>query len=212
MKRTILALGRAFALTLMLAFAWALSAIAATTTTPVSLNTSAYVSLGTGPMMLGASGGAVIYQLADSQPTAGTPGLVEQPGAAAAFLSTTSQVWAMAGQAATVNAVVAAGSGLSASGAPTISVGSGSFATVQAAPGATATLIVAARTGASGTGRIAVTILNSGSVEYWIGVSGVTTSTGVPLQPGASQTLNTTAAVYGITAGGVGAASALETF
>jgi hypothetical protein len=91
-------------------------------------------------------------------------------------------------------------------------VGAASLATSQASIGATAASIVAARTGAVGIGRIAVTLYNNGSATVYVGASGVTTSTGIPLAPGAALTLNTTAAVYGIAASGTQTIGVLETF
>jgi hypothetical protein len=92
------------------------------------------------------------------------------------------------------------------------SVGSGSIATAQATVASTATQIVAARAGAVGTGRIAVTIFNNGSATVYLGVSGVTTATGMVLLPGAAMTVSTTAAVYGIVSSTSQPVSALETF
>ena len=91
-------------------------------------------------------------------------------------------------------------------------VGSGAFATALASVGTSATQIVAARAGAIGTGRIAVMLYNNGSQAVFIGGSGVTSATGLPLGPGGSLTLNTTAAVYGVTASGTVNVGALETY
>ena len=182
------------------------SAFAASTSS-VPLSTAAYADLGAGPIYLGASGGAVVFQIADSQPSATAPGLIEQAGAAPVLVSTSSHVWALAGNAGASAVVAPAASG----GSVTVS-GAAAIATAQAAPTTTATLIVAARTGAAGTGRVAATVFNSGSTTIFLGASGVTTSTGLPLLPGASLTLNTTAAIYGITSSGTGAVSAVETF
>lgn len=65
----------------------------------------------------------------------------------------------------------------------------------------TATLIAAARTGAPGTGRVSITIINNtGSDQICLGGATVTAATGLclPAIAGASMTLNTTAAIYGI--------------
>ncbi len=114
---------------------------------------------------------------------------------------------------------VSGGSGLptgwgggSGGGANSPPVGSGSLAASQASIGTSATSIVAARTGAAGTGRIAATLYNSGSATVYVGASGVTTSTGMPLPAGASITLNTTAAIYGVAASGTQTIGVTETY
>jgi hypothetical protein len=92
-------------------------------------------------------------------------------------------------------------------------VGAASFAAAQASIGTSAALIVAARTGAAGAGRVSVTIYNSGATVVFYGASsGVTVSTGAILPAGASVTLDTTAAFYGITASGTNVLSVTETF
>jgi hypothetical protein len=91
-------------------------------------------------------------------------------------------------------------------------VGSGGFATSQASIGTTAAQIVAARTGVAGTGRIAATLYNAGSATVYFGASGVTTTTGMLLPPGASATINTQAAIYGIAASGTQIIGVMETF
>lgn len=67
--------------------------------------------------------------------------------------------------------------------------------TGQVSVAATATLIVAARTSGG-----AVTIINGGTVDVFLGGATVTTTTGVllPGTKGASVTLPTQAAIYGI--------------
>ena len=92
------------------------------------------------------------------------------------------------------------------------SVGSGSINSNQVSVGTTATLVAAARTGAQGTGRIAITIINSGTAPVFVGASGVTTGTGVAVAVGASITINTTAAIYSVCASGTQTVSFLETF
>ncbi len=71
------------------------------------------------------------------------------------------------------------------------------IATGQVSVGTSSTLVVAARTG-----RTSVTITMLGGVDAYLGVTGVTTSTGTLLlgAKGASFTLNTSAAVYGVAA------------
>jgi hypothetical protein len=91
-------------------------------------------------------------------------------------------------------------------------VGSGALATSQASIGTAAAQIVAARAGVAGTGRIAVTLVNAGSATVYFGASGVTTTTGMPLPAGASATLDTQAAIYGIAASGTQTIGVMETF
>ena len=91
-------------------------------------------------------------------------------------------------------------------------VGSAAFAASQASIGTAAAQIVAARAGVAGTGRIAVTLVNAGSATVYFGASGVTTATGMPLPAGASATVNTQAAIYGIAAGGTQTIGVMETF
>ncbi len=91
-------------------------------------------------------------------------------------------------------------------------VGAGGFATSQASVGTTAALIVAARTGVAGTGRICAVLYNGGAATVYVGGSGVTTSTGQILLAGASMTISTTAAIYGITASGTNVVGVTETF
>jgi hypothetical protein len=91
-------------------------------------------------------------------------------------------------------------------------VGSAAFATSQASIGTAAAQIVAARAGVVGTGRIAATLYNAGSATVYFGASGVTTTTGMPLPAGASATVNTQAAIYGIAASGTQTIGVMETF
>jgi hypothetical protein len=120
------------------------------------------------------------------------------------------------GQSVSISGNPVLGAGSSTIGAVGVNnhpVGAASLATAQAASiGTSATSIVAARTGAIGTGRIAATLYNYGSVTVFVGPSGVTTSTGIPVVAGASLTLNTTAALYGVVASGTGAVAVAETF
>lgn len=99
-------------------------------------------------------------------------------------------------------------------GSSTLPVGAASLSTSQASVGNTATSIVAARTGAAGTGRVAVTICDFGTTAVFVGPANtVTASTGAYIGPnGACLTLNTTSAVFGITASGTDSVSAAETF
>ena len=93
-------------------------------------------------------------------------------------------------------------------------VGSAAWAATQVSVGSSATSILAARTGVSGTGRICATIENTSTTAVWLGGSGVTTSTGMLLPGilGASDTICTTAAIYGIVATGSETVSAQETY
>jgi len=91
-------------------------------------------------------------------------------------------------------------------------VGAAALATAQASIGTTAASIVPARSGGSGTGRIAATLYNTGAVTVFVGNSGVTTSAGIPVPAGASLTLKTTAALYGITASSTATVGVVETF
>jgi len=74
----------------------------------------------------------------------------------------------------------------------------------SASPTTSATLIVAAVS--SSPYRRAVTITNTGTVNVLIGGSGVTSTTGVLLVPGAAVTITegANAALYGIVASGTG--------
>lgn len=91
---------------------------------------------------------------------------------------------------------------------PTRDYGSAAIATSQVTVGTGNTQIVAARSG-----RMAVTIENLGTGAFYVGATGVTTGTGylVPGVLGASVTIPTQAAVFGIAAVAQ-AASVLETF
>jgi hypothetical protein len=81
-------------------------------------------------------------------------------------------------------------------------VGATNFAPAQVSVGTSATSIAAARAGAIGTGRVSITITNTTTTPIFLGGSGVTATTGqlLPGIVGASVTLNTTAAIFGIAA------------
>ncbi len=87
--------------------------------------------------------------------------------------------------------------------------GASTIATAQVTVANTSTLIAATRSG-----RNAITIVNSGTTPVYIGVTGVTTATGVllPGSVGAALTLPTTAAVYGVVASSTQAVSYVETY
>lgn len=92
---------------------------------------------------------------------------------------------------------------------PTAPYANSSFATSQVSVGASATPIVAARSG-----RGSVTIENTGTTVIYIGNSAVTTGTGfyLPGVAGAAVTIPSSAALYGITAGGSQTVTVVETF
>jgi hypothetical protein len=87
-------------------------------------------------------------------------------------------------------------------------VGSTTIATNQVTVGATSTLIVAQRTG-----RRAVLVTNHGTVDVYVGVTGLTTGNGFLLKgiAGATVSIPTAAAIYGIT-GSSQAVSFMEVF
>jgi hypothetical protein len=87
------------------------------------------------------------------------------------------------------------------SGCGATCVGAAAIAENVVAVGTTSTLIAAARTGVPGTGRVSITIVNTAqATSLCVGNTGVTTSNGMclPAIAGASITLNTTAAIYGV--------------
>lgn len=91
------------------------------------------------------------------------------------------------------------GGGGGSSSSPTVVTdqGLGTFATNQVAVAATATIIAAARATRSG-----VLIVNPSAIVIYVGPLGVTTGSGVPVNPGGWIVVGTTAAVYGISASG----------
>lgn len=88
-------------------------------------------------------------------------------------------------------------------------IGSSAVATAQVGVAASSTLVAAARLG-----RNAVTVQNLGTTAVYLGPSGVTTATGLllPGSVGASVTIPTSAAVYGVAATGTQSVAVLETF
>lgn len=93
---------------------------------------------------------------------------------------------------------------------PTSPYANANLATSQVSVGATATQIVAARSG-----RGSLTIENAGTTALWIGADAtVTSSTGflLPGVAGASVTVPSATAVFGITGGGSQTVTVLETF
>lgn len=87
--------------------------------------------------------------------------------------------------------------------------GAGSIATAQVSVTTGNVSVVAARAG-----RASVTIINLGTVDVWLGATGVTTSTGILLLgvKGASVTIPTSAAVFGTTGSGTQTVAVLESF
>lgn len=99
--------------------------------------------------------------------------------------------------------------GTSASPNVSTTQGNGTIASAQVSVATTATQLVAARAT-----RQAVTIVNHGTTDVLIGLSGVTTSTGLLLAgvKGQTITIYTTAAVYGIVGTGTQTVSVLEAY
>lgn len=93
-------------------------------------------------------------------------------------------------------------------GSYAVSKGSGTIATAQVSVGTASTQIVAARAG-----RGSVKITNLGTTDVYIGVSGVTSTTGdlLPGTKGASITIPTNAAVFGV-AGTAQSVSVMEVY
>lgn len=85
--------------------------------------------------------------------------------------------------------------------------GGTSCATGQVAPTGTAGTLLAARDT-----RKAVTFVNQGSVNVYIGPATVTTSNGFLLQPGASITVDTQVLLQAITSSGTGSVHYIETY
>jgi hypothetical protein len=76
-------------------------------------------------------------------------------------------------------------------------IASTAIVTGQVSIGTTGAQIVGARDT-----RRRIVLVNDGSADAFVGGAGVTTATGVRLAPGASMTLQTTAAVHAVTASG----------
>jgi hypothetical protein len=112
--------------------------------------------------------------------------------AAVAVTPATSSSWTVAG---TVTANAGAGTGSIATAQVTVTTGNVS--------------VVAARAG-----RASVTIINLGTVDVWLGVTGVSTSTGILLLgvKGSAVTIPTSAAVFGTVGSGTQAVAVLESF
>jgi len=109
---------------------------AATTTVPIALSPGAYTDLGAGPMWLGASGGGVVFQVADSQPSPASFGDVVQTGAQPVNLQTTAHVWARSVNAIGVSAIVTSGTGVTSFGGGTVNASIGGFSPNGANPAA----------------------------------------------------------------------------
>jgi len=87
--------------------------------------------------------------------------------------------------------------------------GSPNFNTGQASAGANAAVLVPARSG-----RNSVTIENLGTTDVFLGPSGVSATSGhlLPGVKGATITIPTSAAIYGVAATGTQAISFMETY
>ena len=110
------------------------------------------------------------------------------------------------------NSPLPAGTNMLGSVSTTKAVGSASLAVAQV-PITVAAQIVSARTGAAGVGRISVTLFNTGASTVFYGPAvSVSVSNGAFLPAGASVTLDTAAAVYGVSASGSNIISVTETF
>lgn len=94
-------------------------------------------------------------------------------------------------------------------GAYMVSKGSGTIATAQVSVATTSTQVVAARTN-----RGSVKITNLGTTDVFIGVTGVTTTTGdlLPGTKGASITIPTNAAVFAVASGAAQNVSVMEVY
>ncbi len=91
---------------------------ASTATTSVTLGQTAYTDLGAGPMLLGARGGDIDYQVADSQPSLVSIGHLMVAGSPPAKLDdVTAHVWARALNSGGAVAIVSAGTGVTGGGA-----------------------------------------------------------------------------------------------
>jgi hypothetical protein len=153
----------------------------------------ALVSSGTGVTSLGGGAGG-------STPT----GVAGTPNAAVVSVQGVSGGTPQPVAIASLPALAAGSSTVGNVGINNNAVGPASFVTTQASITTTSSVAaLAARAGAVGTGRVSVTIYNTGSVTAYLGTStSVTSSTGLPILPGGSYTKRTTAALYAVTASG----------
>lgn len=108
------------------------------------------------------------------------------------------------GTAVTYNAN---GTALPANSSPVVTASPVTIANGQVAPTAVAATLLAARAL-----RRQVTFKNIGAVTVYIGVATVTTANGLPLDPGESITLQSTALVQAITASGTGNVAYVEEY
>ena len=101
--------------------------------------------------------------------------------------------------------------GAGTSGSPSVetSQGNASLATAQVSVATTNTQIAAARAT-----RNSITVTNTGTTAVYVGNTGVTTSTGMllPGVVGASITIPTTAALFGVVGTGTQTVAVLETY
>lgn len=80
----------------LLAFLCCAGPARAVSTSTITVSTNSYVSLGTGPLAFSVVGNPIQYQVADTQPSAGSLGTTVIPGGPAITINTQSQMWAMA--------------------------------------------------------------------------------------------------------------------
>lgn len=197
-----------------LALALTASLALAAGTTSYSITSTTFADLGAAPLQIQALGQPVAIVVADSQPSVGTVGNMLLPGPPVIFQPADSSSHVYAAYLGANTTIVASpvyatggsGGGSLPTGAATVTTSQASITTGAAQS------IVAARTGAPGTGRVAATLYNSGTATVYVGASGVTTSTGLPLLAGGALTLNTTAAIYGTAASGTQTIGVAETY
>jgi hypothetical protein len=165
----------------------------------------------------GASDPSQVVALSPNSPTPAGTNIIGQAGIDQTTDGTTNAVHLKAGTAiAGKFGIDQTTDGTTNKVAPEAPMGAASLATGQVSVGTTVggTLIAAARTGVPGTGRASVTIVNTTTTAIYLGNTGVTTTTGqlLPGVVGASITLNTTAAIYGIVAASTATVTFSETY
>ncbi|MCW2276389.1 hypothetical protein GJ654_18855 [Rhodoblastus acidophilus] len=157
------------------------------------------VGSGTEPVQVQAFSTSGVWLSDSATAPAGAAGVVYVSGGnISPVLTAKNQWWVLPGQGAASATI----------GVIPVSQSSGqSIATAQRTIGVTASQIVAARTS-----RRAVTIANWGATDIYVGNPDVTTSTGARIPPGRARTVETSAAIYGISGSAGQAADALETY
>jgi hypothetical protein len=161
---------------------WLASAVpadAATVTNVVSLSSTTYTDLGPGPILLGAVGGNVIYQVADSQPANNSGGHVQRFGDPPAPVQTTSHIWALGANGA--SAVVSSGA-----------VGAAAASVESLTPSKSASPYTAQTVGTSD-----VTILAANAVTNYLDVISGSPSATVCINFGAAATITGTQCAAG---------------